>query len=132
MVTLFAVGAITGTILSFEMGLLWPGFTATVRVGVRARVRHRGVLVLRRDIYLTYPTAFGSIASTLSVPLVIGAVGIIVRGATYALRAGARELAEERASFDGMCPAGGTVRSDEPRSGPRRRQFRRTVRWPAL
>src|SRR5215218_83145 len=29
MVALFAVGVITGTILSFEMGLLWPIFTAT-------------------------------------------------------------------------------------------------------
>jgi cytochrome bd ubiquinol oxidase subunit I len=29
MVALFAVGVITGTILSFEMGLLWPGFMAT-------------------------------------------------------------------------------------------------------
>jgi cytochrome d ubiquinol oxidase subunit I len=29
MATLFAVGVITGTILSFEMGLLWPNFTAT-------------------------------------------------------------------------------------------------------
>ena len=29
MVALFAVGVITGTILSFEMGLLWPKFTAT-------------------------------------------------------------------------------------------------------
>ncbi len=29
MVALFAVGVITGTILSFEMGLLWPNFTAT-------------------------------------------------------------------------------------------------------
>jgi cytochrome bd ubiquinol oxidase subunit I len=28
MVALFAVGAVTGTILSFEMGLLWPGFMA--------------------------------------------------------------------------------------------------------
>ncbi len=27
LVTLFAVGVITGTVLSFEMGLLWPGFT---------------------------------------------------------------------------------------------------------
>jgi cytochrome bd ubiquinol oxidase subunit I len=26
---LFAVGAVTGTVLSFEMGLLWPGFTKT-------------------------------------------------------------------------------------------------------
>src|SRR6201987_4269173 len=28
MVTLFAAGVVTGTILSFEMGLLWPNFTA--------------------------------------------------------------------------------------------------------
>lgn len=29
LVTLFAVGVVTGTILSFELGLLWPAFTAT-------------------------------------------------------------------------------------------------------
>src|SRR5215471_6675644 len=29
MVALFAVGVITGTILSFELGLLWPNFTGT-------------------------------------------------------------------------------------------------------
>src|ERR1700735_2064322 len=29
MAALFGVGVITGTILSFEMGLLWPNFTAT-------------------------------------------------------------------------------------------------------
>src|SRR4051794_29929736 len=29
MIALFAIGAITGTVLSFEMGLLWPNFTAT-------------------------------------------------------------------------------------------------------
>jgi cytochrome d ubiquinol oxidase subunit I len=29
MVALFAVGVITGTVLSFEMGLLWPHFTGT-------------------------------------------------------------------------------------------------------
>src|SRR5258708_35715425 len=29
MVALFAVGVSTGTVLSFEMGLLWPNFTAT-------------------------------------------------------------------------------------------------------
>ena len=29
MVTLFAFGVITGTVLSFEMGLLWPNFTGT-------------------------------------------------------------------------------------------------------
>ncbi len=29
LISLFAVGVITGTILSFEMGLLWPNFMAT-------------------------------------------------------------------------------------------------------
>jgi cytochrome d ubiquinol oxidase subunit I len=29
MLTLFAVGVVTGTILSFEMGLLWPGFISS-------------------------------------------------------------------------------------------------------
>src|SRR4051794_22623153 len=29
MITLFAVGVITGTVLSFEMGVLWPDFMAT-------------------------------------------------------------------------------------------------------
>jgi cytochrome d ubiquinol oxidase subunit II len=36
-----------------------------------------------------YPTAFGSIMSTLSVPLFVTLVGIILRGLAYALRAGA-------------------------------------------
>jgi len=29
LIALFAVGAVTGTILSFELGLLWPNFMAT-------------------------------------------------------------------------------------------------------
>ena len=48
MAALFAVGVVTGTILSFEMGLLWPEFTAHVRQRVRARLRDRGLLVLPR------------------------------------------------------------------------------------
>jgi cytochrome d ubiquinol oxidase subunit II len=46
--------------------------------------------------WTAYPTAFGSIASTLSIPLFIAAVGIILRGASYALRAGAGTGAEAR------------------------------------
>src|ERR1700712_5160274 len=37
--------------------------------------------------WTAYPTAFGSIASTLAVPLFIAAVGIIMRGTTYIMRA---------------------------------------------
>jgi cytochrome d ubiquinol oxidase subunit II len=46
--------------------------------------------------WTAYPTAFGAIASTLSVPLFIAAVGIVMRGASYALRAGASTARETR------------------------------------
>jgi cytochrome d ubiquinol oxidase subunit II len=39
-------------------------------------------------MWTAYPTAFASIASTLSVPLFLAAIGIILRGAAYAVRAG--------------------------------------------
>jgi cytochrome bd ubiquinol oxidase subunit II len=38
--------------------------------------------------WTAYPTVFSSIASTLSIPLFIAAIGIILRGAAYALRSG--------------------------------------------
>jgi cytochrome d ubiquinol oxidase subunit II len=44
--------------------------------------------------WTAYPGAFGSIASTLSVPLFIAVVGIILRGAAYALRSGAQNRRE--------------------------------------
>jgi cytochrome d ubiquinol oxidase subunit II len=46
--------------------------------------------------WTAYPTAFGSIASTLSVPLFIAGIGIIMRGTAYALRSGAETASEER------------------------------------
>jgi cytochrome bd ubiquinol oxidase subunit II len=46
--------------------------------------------------WTSYPLAFGSIASTLCVPLFIAAVGIILRGASYAFRSGARSPHELR------------------------------------
>ncbi len=46
--------------------------------------------------WTAYPTAFGSIASTLSVPLFLAGVGIVLRGATYALRSGIRTPRELR------------------------------------
>ena len=39
--------------------------------------------------WTAYPAAFGSIASTLAVPLLLAGLGIIVRGAAYALRTAA-------------------------------------------
>jgi cytochrome d ubiquinol oxidase subunit II len=49
--------------------------------------------------WTAYPIAFGSIASTLAVPLFIAVVGIVFRGAAYALRAGAAN-AHESARID--------------------------------
>jgi cytochrome d ubiquinol oxidase subunit II len=46
--------------------------------------------------WTAFPEAFGSIASTLYIPLFIAAVGIILRGTTYALRGWARDRQEER------------------------------------
>jgi cytochrome d ubiquinol oxidase subunit II len=40
--------------------------------------------------WTAYPVAFASIASTLLIPLGVAAIGIIIRGATYALRSTAR------------------------------------------
>jgi cytochrome d ubiquinol oxidase subunit II len=47
-------------------------------------------------MWTAYPVAFGSIGSTLAIPLFVAAVGIIFRGTTYALRAGAGAARELR------------------------------------
>ena len=63
---------------------------------------HVWLIFVLTVIWTAYPTAFGSIASTLSVPLFIAALGIIFRGAAYALRAGRpspRESARDRHVF---------------------------------
>jgi cytochrome d ubiquinol oxidase subunit II len=45
--------------------------------------------------WTAYPVAFGSIASTLAVPLLIAALGIIVRGIAYAMRSATEPGREE-------------------------------------
>lgn len=47
-------------------------------------------------MWTCYPVAFGSIVSTLSIPLFIAAIGIVFRGTSYALRAGTTRVREER------------------------------------
>lgn len=44
--------------------------------------------------WTAYPVAFASVASTLSVPFFVAAVGIVLRGTAYAVRAGARSERE--------------------------------------
>jgi cytochrome bd ubiquinol oxidase subunit II len=56
---------------------------------------HVWLIFVLTVVWTSYPTAFGSIASTLSVALFVAGLGIIVRGAAYALRSGttsARQL----------------------------------------
>jgi cytochrome bd ubiquinol oxidase subunit II len=55
---------------------------------------HVWLIFVLTVFWTSYPRAFGSIASTLAVPLFIAALGIILRGAAYALRAGASGAGE--------------------------------------
>jgi cytochrome d ubiquinol oxidase subunit II len=46
--------------------------------------------------WTAYPEAFGSLMSTLSLPLFIAGVGIVLRGTAYALRSGTATAREQR------------------------------------
>jgi cytochrome d ubiquinol oxidase subunit II len=50
---------------------------------------HVWLIFVLTVFWTAYPTAFGSIASTLAVPLFLALLGLVFRGAAYALRAGA-------------------------------------------
>ena len=58
---------------------------------------HVWLIFVLTVFWTAYPVAFGSIASTLCVALFIAGVGIIFRGAAYALRAGTTSAREVRA-----------------------------------
>jgi len=47
-------------------------------------------------LWTAYPTVFASIASTLSIPFFVAAIGIILRGGAYALRSGTKTAREQR------------------------------------
>src|SRR4029077_17627199 len=49
---------------------------------------HVWLIFVLTVVWTAYPIAFGSIASTLSIPLFIAGIGIVLRGGTYALRSG--------------------------------------------
>src|ERR1700694_166549 len=52
-------------------------------------------LIFALTVFWTaYPAALGSIASTLAAPLFLAAIGIVMRGAAYALRSGASSRRE--------------------------------------
>src|SRR3954452_10355099 len=57
-------------------------------VGPVWEANHVWLIFVLTVTWTAYPVAFGSIASTLCVPLFLAGLGIIVRGAAYALRTG--------------------------------------------
>jgi cytochrome d ubiquinol oxidase subunit II len=63
---------------------------------------HVWLIFVLTVIWTAYPKAFGSIASTLSVALLIAGIGIIFRGAAYALRSAATAPREQRAIDTGF------------------------------
>jgi cytochrome d ubiquinol oxidase subunit II len=57
---------------------------------------HVWLIFVLTVFWTAYPAAFGAIASTLAVPLFIAAIGIVLRGAAYALRSGTSSPRELR------------------------------------
>src|SRR3954462_14298649 len=57
---------------------------------------HVWLIFVLTVVWTAYPIAFGSIASTLSVPLFLAGIGIILRGGSYALRTGTTTPREQR------------------------------------
>jgi cytochrome d ubiquinol oxidase subunit II len=57
---------------------------------------HVWLIFVLTVVWTAYPAAFGSIASTLSIPLFLAGIGIVLRGGAYALRAGTATTGERR------------------------------------
>jgi cytochrome bd ubiquinol oxidase subunit II len=100
-ILLILVGIAAYTVLAgadFGAGFwtLFAGAGRVSRLETREHARHAiGPVWEANHVWLifvlvvcwtAYPTAFGSITSTLAVPLFIAAIGIILRGSSYALR----------------------------------------------
>jgi cytochrome d ubiquinol oxidase subunit II len=63
-------------------------------VGPVWEANHVWLIFVLTVTWTAYPAAFGSLASTLSVALFVAGLGIIVRGASYALRSGTTDPRE--------------------------------------
>ncbi|MDQ3763984.1 MAG: cytochrome d ubiquinol oxidase subunit II [Actinomycetota bacterium] len=70
-------------------------------IGPVWEANHVWLVFVLTVVWTAYPLAFASIASTLTVPLFIAAVGIILRGAAYALHSGT-SVPRERRVIDTM------------------------------
>jgi cytochrome bd ubiquinol oxidase subunit II len=84
---------------------LWPGRNAGNRktrehayhaMGPVWEANHVWLIFVLVICWTAYPVAFGSIASTLAVPLFVAAVGIILRGTAYVLRSTAETARGQR------------------------------------
>jgi cytochrome bd ubiquinol oxidase subunit II len=65
-------------------------------IGPVWEANHVWLIFVLTVFWTAYPKAFGSIASTLAIPLFIAGLGIIFRGAAYAVHAGAASPRESR------------------------------------
>jgi cytochrome d ubiquinol oxidase subunit II len=65
-------------------------------IGPVWEANHVWLIFVLTVTWTAYPSAFGAIASTLCIPLFIAALGIVLRGAAYAMRAGAQSARERR------------------------------------
>ena len=63
-------------------------------IGPVWEANHVWLIFVLTVFWTAYPSAFGSIASTLAVALFVALLGIIFRGASYALKAGASSARE--------------------------------------
>ena len=96
LVGLAAYTVLAGADFGAGFWTLFPGGGRAGSAATREHARHAmGPVWEANHVWLVfvlvvcwtaYPVAFGSITSTLSVPLFIALVGIVLRGATYALR----------------------------------------------
>jgi cytochrome d ubiquinol oxidase subunit II len=102
---LAAYGVLGGADFGAGFWSLAPGFGRDARA-VRQHVHHAmGPVWEANHVWLifvlavcwtAYPTAFASILSTLSVPLFVAGLGIILRGTAYALRSEYAGIREEQ------------------------------------
>jgi cytochrome d ubiquinol oxidase subunit II len=57
---------------------------------------HVWLIFVLTVVWTAYPAAFGSIASTLEIPLFVAGIGIVLRGGAYAVRSDAASAREQR------------------------------------
>jgi cytochrome bd ubiquinol oxidase subunit II len=75
------------------------GVRGMVRYGMSPvwEANHVWLIFVLVVLWTAFPVAFGSIATTLAIPLFVAAIGIVLRGAAFALRGQAASIAEQRA-----------------------------------